>query len=117
MHGLAALDFFSSALLTSARAARVTAADLANSDTPGYDARGLDFDAALTARLSGKAPVDEEYVRGLAMNLDGNDVSLPYEGVQSAADGQRLRESLAFLQMNAQSLLTALNPQGNTAGG
>lgn len=114
---LGSLNFFGAALHTSARVAKLNAADIANVDTPHYKARGLDFDKALTARLQGQPAVAAQYVRGLPTDLDGNDVSSDYESLQSAANSQRTRESLTFLTEDVQNLLTALNPQGNTSNG
>lgn len=109
---LASLDFFGAALETGARAEQLVAANIANADTPGYKSRAVDFDQALAARLEGATPVAAQYVRGLPTGLDGNDVSLDYESVQSAANSQRMRASLAFAQRDVETVLTALQPQG-----
>lgn len=112
--GLPSLNFFGDALVTGARVAKQVAANIANADTPGYKARGLDFEQALEARLHGDGPVSAQYERGLPTGLDGNDVSLDYESVQSAANSQRMRESLTFMTHDVESLLTALQPQGSS---
>ena len=63
---------------------RVTAANIANADTPGYRTRTLDFESALDAALerpSRRAEM-EPTVRelgGLAVKNDGNDVVLERE--------------------------------------
>lgn len=117
MPQLNALNYFGEALQVGARIARLTAANIANADTPGYKARSIDFSHALEASLQGGAPMKAQYVRGLPMGLDGNDVSLGYEAMQAAANATRLRESLAFLKGDTQSLITALRPQANGQGG
>ena len=63
---------------------RVTAANIANADTPGYRTRTLDFRGALRAALDRPArkPSAEPSVvelGGLAVKNDGNDVSLDRE--------------------------------------
>lgn len=117
MPNLSSITFYGDALQVGARAAKLTAANIANSDTPGYKARGINFDQALQARLNGDTPAKAEYERGLPTGLDGNDVSLDHESVQSAANAQRMRESLSFLQGDTKSLITALRPQGKGGGG
>ncbi len=63
---------------------RVTAANIANADTPGYKTRTLDFGGALRAALekpSRKAAMEPAVVElgGLPVKNDGNDVSLDRE--------------------------------------
>jgi flagellar basal-body rod protein FlgB len=117
MPHLSSISFFGDALVTSARAARITAANIANADTPGYKARGLDFQHALEARLQGNEPVQAQYAHGLPMGLDGNNVSLDYESLQAAESATRIRESLTFLKNSTQSLITALRPESSHSGG
>lgn len=117
MPHLNSLAFFGNALEVSSRMRQLSASNIANADTPGYKARGIDFNKALDARLNNGSPVPAQYVRGLPTGLDGNDVSLDYESVQAASNAQRMRESLAFLKSDTQSLITALRPQGNHQGG
>ncbi|HEX7326807.1 MAG TPA: hypothetical protein VF292_15875 [Rhodanobacteraceae bacterium] len=114
---LSSLDFYGAALQTGARVARLVAANVANSDTPNYKARGIDFDQALAARINGDAPASAQYVRGLPTGLDGNDVSLSYESLQSVENSQRIRASLAFVSHDVASLITALQPQGPSNAG
>lgn len=117
MPNLTSINFYGDALQVGARAQKLTSANIANADTPGYKARGLSFDQALQARLQANTPAAAKYVRGLPMGLDGNDVSLDYESVQSASNAERMRESLNFLKGDTQSLITALRPQGHSSGG
>ncbi|HYW76216.1 MAG TPA: flagellar basal body protein [Gammaproteobacteria bacterium] len=114
---LNSLNYYGQALEVGARVANLTAANIANADTPGYKARGLDFKRALDARLQTHDPVRAQYVRGLPVGLDGNNVSLGYEAMQAASNAARMRESLAFLKGDTQSLITALRPQANGQGG
>lgn len=119
MPQLDSINFYGDALVVCGRVARLIAANIANADTPGYKARGIDFNQALAAQLQDTAgAMPARYERGLPVGLDGNDVSLDYESVQAAANATRLRESLAFLNSDTQSLITALRPQASgTQGG
>jgi flagellar basal-body rod protein FlgB len=112
------LSFYGSALQVGARTARLHSMNIANADTPGYQARGIDFAEALNARLDGEtAATPAQYVRGLPIGLDGNNVSLDYESVQASANAARQRESLACLKRDTEMLITALQPQSNGQGG
>lgn len=117
MSQIGSIGYFGDALQVCAREREVIAADIANADTPGYKARGMDFAAALQARLQGADAPPTQFVRGLPTALDGNDVSLDYESTQAAANATRLRESLGFLKADTGMLITALRPQGSGQGG
>ena len=63
---------------------RVTAANIANADTPGYRTRELDFQSAIEAAMANpsRRPEAEPAVReagGLPVKNDGNDVVLERE--------------------------------------
>ena len=63
---------------------RVTAANIANADTPGYRTRTLDFQSALSNALEhpSRRPASEPVVvelGGLPVKNDGNDVNLDRE--------------------------------------
>lgn len=117
MPHLTSLNFFSKALEVSGRVSRVIASDIANADTPGFKAKGVNFDQALQARLDNQPVQQAKFVRGLPTGLDGNDVSLDYEATQSVSNAARERESLTFIKGTTQSLITALRPQGPGNGG
>jgi len=83
MHGTQTLLLARYMDLLSARQ-RVTAVNIANSDTPGYRTRDINFDMELAAALDGQvlegpASLDAREVGGLAVKNDGNDVSLDRE--------------------------------------
>ncbi len=70
--------------------AKLTAANMANIDTPGYRAVGMDFEAEMREAI---ADVDQERgprrvrvraVDGLIARPDGNDVSVVREGLNLA---------------------------------
>src|SRR5580658_4154322 len=69
---------------------KLTAANMANIDTPGYRAVGLDFEAEMREAIQGAdrglAPRQARVrdVDGLIARPDGNDVSLDREGLNLA---------------------------------
>ena len=117
MPALEAINYYGAALQVSGRASNVTASNIANADTPGYKARGLDFNAALEARLNGQQPTQTQYQRGLPMGLDDNNVSLDHESVKSAEQASRTREAMTFLDNSTSSLITALRPESGAGQG
>jgi flagellar basal-body rod protein FlgB len=112
----------------------VLARNLANADTPGYQARDLDFRAAL-AQASGAAdsPValrtthanqiataidaggetsaNLKYRVPLAPALDGNTVDVQMEQANFAENAVRFQATLSFLNARFRSLMTAITGQ------
>ena len=86
----AALDFHAQALTLRAERQQIIAANIANADTPGYQARDFDFASALRAasggatagegigsdimRGGGRAGPPLRYVQPTQTSLDGNTV-------------------------------------------
>lgn len=120
--------------------AQVLAANLANADTPGYQARDIDFRAALAAAdprsgSSGAAgpvpmvttsPLDVtaagpsgglstaqflKYRIPLAPSLDGNTVSSQIEEAKFAGNTVRFQAALTFLEQRFTQLKTAITGQ------
>ena len=58
---------------------RVTAANLANIDTPGYTAQELDFEASLRSAMNGETNPAVIAPSTAAPALDGNNVDLEHE--------------------------------------
>lgn len=114
------------ALQIQQRRMTLLASNIANADTPGFQARDLDFKAALQQALSGKAgPLQTDH----AAHLDGTgataDTALQYRvPMQPSADGNtvdvqveqaafmdsalRYQASISFLDGKLKSLLTAI---------
>jgi len=112
----------------------VLARNLANADTPGYQARDLDFRAAL-AQASGSpgAPIamttthanqiasaidasgatnaNLKYRIPLAPALDGNTVDVQMEQANFAENSVRFQATLTFLNGSFRSLITAITGQ------
>ncbi len=122
-----ALSIHAQALSLRAERAEVLATNLANSDTPGYKARDLDFNAALHQALGGQETVvlrtthpvhlgasgfaRETVLRYRMPNqpsLDGNTVDARREHAEFLDNAIRYQVSLTFLSGRLRSLLTAI---------
>jgi flagellar basal-body rod protein FlgB len=95
--------------------AKLTAANMANIDTPGYRAVGMDFeaemrealddvDAGRTARRARVADVD-----GLVARPDGNDVSVDRESLNLAEAQLKFKTGVALLHLEYQRVLDAIH--------
>ena len=95
--------------------AKLTAANMANIDTPGYRAVGMDFEAemreAMTDVDKGRAarPVHVKAVDGLITRPDGNNVSMDREGLNLAEAQLRFKTGVALLHQEYQRVLDAIH--------
>lgn len=93
---------------------RLTAANMANIDTPGYRTRGFDFQTEMRKALSGAGTTREESVRvedvdGLVSRPDGNNVSMDREGLQMAEAQLKFRAGVALLRLENQRVMDAIH--------
>ena len=127
------LDFQSQALMLRAERQRLVASNIANADTPGYQARELDFANALRAatatatatRLSGAAPAithadhdaaplgagerpDLLYARNSQDAIDRNTVDLDRERATFADNSVKYEATLRFINGSVRSMLDAM---------
>jgi len=95
--------------------AKLTAVNMANIDTPGYKAMGMDFEAemreAMTDAAEGKAarPVRIRAVDGLIARPDGNNVSMDREGLNLAEAQLRFKTGVALLREENQRVMDAIH--------
>ncbi len=95
--------------------AKLTAANMANIDTPGYRAVGMDFEAemrqAMTGVDQGRAPgrVRVQAVGGLIARPDGNDVSMDREGLNLAEEQLKFKVGVALLRGENQRVMDAIH--------
>jgi flagellar basal-body rod protein FlgB len=126
------LGVHAAALDVRGRRTELIANNLANADTPGYQARDLDFRAAM-ARVSGEKTTsgvhlsttqaghiggaasadaatspDLKYRTPLAPALDGNTVDTQLEQAAFAENAVRYQATLTFLNSKFRGLLTAI---------
>jgi flagellar basal-body rod protein FlgB len=98
--------------------AKLTAANMANVDTPGYRAVGMDFAAEMREAMTGveqgvaARPVRVTAVDGLISRPDGNNVSLDREGLNLAEAQLRFRTGVTLLRQEYQRVLDAIHADG-----
>lgn len=112
---------------------KLIASNLANADTPGYQARDLDFNAALAnaARVREAGPPAARETQSNHIPLPGDDGLQPFAlariAAQASLDGNTVdpdaeraaygraaleyRASLSFLESKVRTLLTAITGQ------
>ena len=93
---------------------KLTAANMANIDTPGYRTRGIDFEAEMHKALSGANARREPGVRiadvdGLVSRPDGNNVSMDREGLQMAEAQLKFRTGVALIRLENQRVMDAIH--------
>src|ERR1035437_219470 len=95
--------------------AKLTAANMANIDTPGYRAVGMDFEqemrGALTGLDQGQEPqqVHVRPVDGLVARPDGNNVSMDREGLNLAEAQLKFKTGVALLHEEYQRVMDAIH--------
>lgn len=127
------LGFQADALPLREQRMKLIASNLANADTPGYQARDLDFNAALEAaslaRQAAGRPQPEAHPDHLPIghgpgfeafetvrlasqpSLDGNTVDPDAERAAYGRAALEYRASLSFLESKVRTLLTAITGQ------
>ncbi|MDG5488979.1 flagellar basal body rod protein FlgB [Sphingomonas sp. BGYR3] len=102
------------ALAVRAQRMHVLASNIANSSTPGYKAKDIDFRAAMAAveqpGTSSQAAINGAtlYRVPLQPSLDGNTVDLPLEQTAFAENAVAYQTTLAFLNGRIDTIKRAL---------
>ncbi len=124
------VDFQAQALLLRSERQRVLASNIANADTPGYQARDFDFKAALNAATTGlggsrlgdpiargasglataPSPVQPtlRFATAAQTNLDGNSVDMDRERASFADNAVRYEATLKFINSSLRTLHDAM---------
>lgn len=92
------------------------ASNISNASTPGFKARDIDFESDLTKALENKdaSPVGHvEYKAGFPVGLDGNDVSMTAEKLESLSNVRAMSSEVTYLHQSTSDLITALRPNPN----
>lgn len=92
---------------------RLTAANIANADTPGYKTVDVDFASELHSALSSAHPHAVE-VPGLAVKNDGNNVSLDREARGLSENAMRYAVASNFLQGQIRAVRAAIQEGKNS---
>jgi flagellar basal-body rod protein FlgB len=94
---------------------KLTAANMANIDTPGYRALGMDFEgemrSAMTDVNDGGAPkpVRVKEADGLIARPDGNNVSMDRESLNLAEAQLKFKTGVALLRQEYQRVMDAIH--------
>jgi flagellar basal-body rod protein FlgB len=127
------LGVHATALKLRSQRTEVLAANLANADTPNYQARDIDFRSALAAAsgdkqggvqlattnaghigmqgANGSGQAELKYRTPLAPALDGNTVDAQLEQAAFAENSVRYQATLTFLNSKFRGLMTAITGQ------
>jgi len=99
--------------------AKLTAANMANIDTPGYRALGMDFESEMREAMNevdNELPagsVDVRLESGLIARPDGNNVSMDREGLNLAEAQLKFKTGVALLREEHQRVLSAIHADKN----
>jgi flagellar basal-body rod protein FlgB len=97
------------------RQIQLTAANMANIDTPGYRAVGMDFEAEMRQAMTG---ADEDdvlvapqvfQVDGLIVRPDGNNVSMDRESLNLAQAQLKFKVGVALLKNQYSEIMNAIH--------
>jgi len=90
---------------------KLTAANMANIDTPGYKTQGIDFDSEFTQALKGTAGSAPKVtdVDGLVARADGNTVSLDRESLNLAKAQLQFRTGVELLKHQYSEMMSAIH--------
>lgn len=94
---------------------KLTTANMANIDTPGYRTMGMDFEAEMRQAIEGvdleKAPnqVKIGEVDGLIARPDGNNVSMDRESLKLAEAQLKFKTGVALLREQNQMVMDAIH--------
>jgi flagellar basal-body rod protein FlgB len=95
--------------------AKLTAQNMANVDTPGYRALGMDFETEMRDAMAsgaqgrGGRAVHVGLVDGLIARPDGNNVSMDRESLNLAEAQLKFRTGVAVLRQQYQMVMDAIH--------
>jgi len=98
--------------------AKLTAVNMANIDTPGYRALGMDFEAEMRDAMTDvdhattAKRVHLRQVDGLIARPDGNDVSMDRESLNLAEAQLKFKTGVALLRQEYQRMMDAIHADG-----
>jgi flagellar basal-body rod protein FlgB len=95
--------------------AKLTAANMANVDTPGYKALGMNFEAEMRTAIAGveegsaAQPVHVGLEDGLIARPDGNNVSMDRESLNLAEAQLKFKTGVAVLRQQYLMVMDAIH--------
>ena len=97
---------------------KLTAANMANVDTPGYRTQGFDFEQEFARQMqqgsdsdAGSAAVQVQAVDGLVSRPDGNNVSMDREGMQLAKSQLQFRMGVELWKSEFSQVMSAIHAE------
>ena len=95
---------------------KLTAANMANVDTPGYRTQGFDFEEEFARQIQQPADADAADVRvqavdGLVSRPDGNNVSMDREGMQLAKSQLQFRMGVQLWKSEYSQVMSAIHAE------
>ena len=93
---------------------KLTVSNIANADTPGYKTRDIDFQAEFAAALQGDSSPRVVEASGLAVNNDGNNVSLDREARMLAETALRFNVGVQLLKGEIEDIRKAIRSDSST---
>jgi flagellar basal-body rod protein FlgB len=120
-----ALEFHSQALVLRAERQRLIASNIANADTPGYQARDFDFASALRAATGSSSEAGQGIARNVMTpggrdapalryvvpnqtNLDSNTVDMDRERAAFSDSAVRYQATVQFINSSVRTTLEAM---------
>ena len=95
---------------------KVTAANMANVDTPGYRTQGFDFAQEFSRAIGGSGSAQTAVkvgdIDGLTARPDGNNVSMDREGMQLAKAQLEFRAGVSLLKTEYSRVMNAIHADG-----
>ena len=94
---------------------KITAANMANVDTPGYKTIGMDFEAEMRNAIkdvNNDQPNEQVHVGlidGLISRPDGNNVSMDHESMKMAEAQLKFKTGVSMLRSEYQRVLNAIH--------
>ncbi|MEM7253503.1 MAG: flagellar basal body protein [Pseudomonadota bacterium] len=103
-----ALSVPTQALALRAERAQLIASNLANADTPNYQARDIDFRALMMNERRAVTDADRKYRVPLQPSLDGNTVESHVEQMAYTENAIRYQGTVAMMNARIRGMLTAI---------
>lgn len=94
---------------------KLTAANMANVDTPGYRTQGIDFEREFARALHTAGEMADPSVTevgGLTSRPDGNNVSVDREGMMMAQTQLQFRTGIELLRHEYTQMMDAIKSDG-----
>ena len=93
---------------------KISASNIANADTPGYQTKDIDFQQEFMSMINGQQPLTIE-ADGLPIKPDGNNVNIDREARMLAENAMRFNVASVLLKGQIASIKSAIQGGGTGA--